>query len=557
MCTCIFNSTTDISSFRPDLNLQPLAYLWNRDQSSLLHEMNNSGLDAILIKVAGIELTERDLGRSLRQLTPKLEKLSQLYGAHVCGEGGEYETLCLDSPLFQRRISVDETETILHSDAAFASVSYLRILRTSLIDKTEYGPAVLLKSIQAPPLLDDVGNASFEALRKNLSNSTPSISMYKDADFTTWQEPTMSMSRHGDWLTIADVSAPSMSFHRVSFEDEVRSAFAHVFDTLKKQDYDRTHIAHVNVYLASASYFEAFQRMYCAEFGAAPPSRSCLALPVRSLGLRIKLDVVACRPASFPRERRALHVRSQGYWVPASLGPFSQAVGDHHRIYMSGQIGMQPATLDLPDDVALQLALSVQHQQRIVDAVSEWGACVHVEGGICWLSPPDGLDMTQSTLSLHQKTEPMLFVYLPSKSITKHACCEWQLTARIFDEKRKVGLRAKKIRSDGITCCYRMCEYDDSTSLTSGIALFTLVGDDESFTTHVDDAWLELRQAIKSALHVKLIYDTHESLGVMYNIVHKVLSPPLPATTTVPVLGWQLPGENISNGPNTCALVWT
>ena len=151
----------------------------------------------------------------------------------------------------------------------------------------------------------------------------------------------------------------------------------------------------------------------------------------------------------------------------------------------------------------------------------------------------------------------MLFVYLPSKSITKHACCEWQLTARIFDEKRKVGLRAKKIRSDGITCCYRMCEYDDSTSLTSGIALFTLVGDDESFTTHVDDAWLELRQAIKSALHVKLIYDTHESLGVMYNIVHKVLSPPLPATTTVPVLGWQLPGENISNGPNTCALVWT
>ena len=83
MCTCIFNSTTDTSSFRPDLNLQPLAYLWNRDQSSLLHEMNNSGLDAILIKVAGIELTERDLGRSLRQLTPKLEKLSQLYGAHV------------------------------------------------------------------------------------------------------------------------------------------------------------------------------------------------------------------------------------------------------------------------------------------------------------------------------------------------------------------------------------------------------------------------------------------------------------------------------------------
>ena len=91
---------------RPDLQLQPLAYLWQRNQTSLLHEMNASGLDAILIKVAGIGLGERDLGKTLRALTPKLEQLHQLYGAHVCGEGGEYETLSLDSPLFQKRISM-------------------------------------------------------------------------------------------------------------------------------------------------------------------------------------------------------------------------------------------------------------------------------------------------------------------------------------------------------------------------------------------------------------------------------------------------------------------
>jgi len=91
---------------RPDIQLQPLAFLWQRNQTSLLHEMNVSGLDAILIKVAGIGLGERDLGKSLRALTPKLEQLHELYGAHVCGEGGEYETLALDSPLFQKRISM-------------------------------------------------------------------------------------------------------------------------------------------------------------------------------------------------------------------------------------------------------------------------------------------------------------------------------------------------------------------------------------------------------------------------------------------------------------------
>ena len=27
-----------------------------------------------------------------------------MYGAHVCGEGGEYESFTVDSPLFKKRI---------------------------------------------------------------------------------------------------------------------------------------------------------------------------------------------------------------------------------------------------------------------------------------------------------------------------------------------------------------------------------------------------------------------------------------------------------------------
>lgn len=32
------------------------------------------------------------------------DQLSQKYGVHVCGEGGEYETFTLDCPLFKRKI---------------------------------------------------------------------------------------------------------------------------------------------------------------------------------------------------------------------------------------------------------------------------------------------------------------------------------------------------------------------------------------------------------------------------------------------------------------------
>ena len=66
--------------------------------------MIDAGLVAVVIKVAGIGLTTKDLGQSLAQLQPKLLKLNDLYGSHVCGEGGEYETLTLDSPMFKKRI---------------------------------------------------------------------------------------------------------------------------------------------------------------------------------------------------------------------------------------------------------------------------------------------------------------------------------------------------------------------------------------------------------------------------------------------------------------------
>lgn len=53
------------------LDLQPLAYLWRRDQESLLSEMISSDLHAVLIKVAAF-------GESL-SLSRVLEKLG-----HVC-----------------------------------------------------------------------------------------------------------------------------------------------------------------------------------------------------------------------------------------------------------------------------------------------------------------------------------------------------------------------------------------------------------------------------------------------------------------------------------------
>jgi diphthine-ammonia ligase len=86
------------------LGLTSLAYLWRRDQAQLLDEMIVSGISAIIIKVASIGLSESHLGCSLQQMQPHLTELHRLYGVHMCGEGGEYETFTLDCPLFSHNI---------------------------------------------------------------------------------------------------------------------------------------------------------------------------------------------------------------------------------------------------------------------------------------------------------------------------------------------------------------------------------------------------------------------------------------------------------------------
>jgi hypothetical protein len=90
--------------------------------------MVEAGLEAILVKVAALGLVpHKHLGKTIAQVEPLMQKLNKLYGSNVCGEGGEYETLTLDCPVFTRaRIVLDQTEVVIHSADALTPVGYLR-----------------------------------------------------------------------------------------------------------------------------------------------------------------------------------------------------------------------------------------------------------------------------------------------------------------------------------------------------------------------------------------------------------------------------------------------
>lgn len=110
------------------LGLVSLAYLWGRDQSALLEEMIEQKLHAVLIKTAVIGLGAGDLGRSLSEMRDKLFSLRDQHHINVCGEGGEFESLTLDCPLFRtQRLEIDAADVIVHRDTPFVSVVFLKI----------------------------------------------------------------------------------------------------------------------------------------------------------------------------------------------------------------------------------------------------------------------------------------------------------------------------------------------------------------------------------------------------------------------------------------------
>ncbi len=111
------------------LGLTSLAYLWEREQKALLDDMIASGLHAILIKVAVYGLNGDDLGKSLEEMRPKLFPLEAKVGINVCGEGGEFESLTLDCPLFKKRLVIDESKKIVHRDHYDAPVVFLKITK--------------------------------------------------------------------------------------------------------------------------------------------------------------------------------------------------------------------------------------------------------------------------------------------------------------------------------------------------------------------------------------------------------------------------------------------
>ena len=120
-----------------DLGLVSLAYMWRQPQPRVLDLICASGVDAVLVKVAAMGLDPaRHLGASLASLRATLLRVEREFGSHCAGEGGEFETLVLDCPLFRRgRLELVDPKVVVTSPDPFAPSGHLETAGGEVIPK--------------------------------------------------------------------------------------------------------------------------------------------------------------------------------------------------------------------------------------------------------------------------------------------------------------------------------------------------------------------------------------------------------------------------------------
>jgi len=114
---------TRIDRICRDLGLRSIAPLWHEDPLRLMQELIDLKFDAIIVGTYAYGFDMGWLGRKINSRTlGDLIELNRKYQISIIGEGGEYETLILDTPYFKKRIQITKTRKVWERNAGYLLV---------------------------------------------------------------------------------------------------------------------------------------------------------------------------------------------------------------------------------------------------------------------------------------------------------------------------------------------------------------------------------------------------------------------------------------------------
>ncbi|EGV64464.1 diphthamide synthase [Yamadazyma tenuis] len=343
---------TRVENICDRFGLTSLAFLWQRNQDQLMREMCDSRLDARIIKVAAIGLDAKHLAKSIKELYPYLVKLNKMYDVHICGEGGEFETIVLDCVFFKhKKLNMIDMRVVQHSSDVF----YLKF-GIEVVDKKEEARIPFASAI-VPSLLEN----SFQEV---LENSVISEEFYPavSSNSTPYQLSSKVCSV-GNNIFISNLVDSSNTI-----QEQLSNIFIRLEEFLKDANLSLNDIQHITLLLADMDKFSEINGIYSSKFIDLylPPSRICIETSLPD-PYQVQLS---CRCIiKETNTKKGIHIRSRSYWAPQNIGPYSQARVEEQKDFnfatISGQIPLIPSSMELLSSGNETIALTIQHFDRI------------------------------------------------------------------------------------------------------------------------------------------------------------------------------------------------
>ena len=109
-----------------DLGLKVFAPMWRKNQNMMIREIVESGIKTKIIGYYAEGFGPEWLGRTIDYETIEdLEELSKKYGISVIGEGGEYETIVIDSPMHRYPLDIQGFNEVIGRNSGTLNVTKL------------------------------------------------------------------------------------------------------------------------------------------------------------------------------------------------------------------------------------------------------------------------------------------------------------------------------------------------------------------------------------------------------------------------------------------------
>lgn len=106
-----------IEKIADQLNLKIFSPLWHIDQELEMRRLLIEDFEFILSSIAADGLTKEWLGKNITNNDiDQLVKLKNKLGLNVAGEGGEFESLVLDAPMFKKKIIIKKSSKFMDSE---------------------------------------------------------------------------------------------------------------------------------------------------------------------------------------------------------------------------------------------------------------------------------------------------------------------------------------------------------------------------------------------------------------------------------------------------------